>query len=508
MKFTALDWAICVAFYGLVLGFSFWKSRGRQDSAGYFLGGRNLPWWLIGVSVVAANLSTEQFVGMAGQAAGDVGLAVSAWQLTGAVGIVVVAFWFLPRFLRAGIYTMPECLEYRYNATARALMSVMTVIIYASVTTAAVLYSGGTALETIFGLNLTISVLVIAVVGVAYVLWGGLLAAVWADLFQGTALLLGGLLTIGLGIRACGGWEAFAVANADKLHMILPRGHGELPWTVLIGGMWIPILYYCGLNQFITQRALAARSVRQGQLGVIFAGALWLLVPFAIVMPGIVAHQLYGTRLDRLDQAYPTLVRELIPVGVRGFIFAALAGAVVSSLASMLNSASTIFTMDIWKRHVRRGASEAHLVLVGRVSTVLFLVLACVVALSYLLNGGVFMFIQEFQGYISPGIVAAFVFGFVVRKAPPAAGVAALVWSAPIYGVLQWQWGEVAYLHRMWITLLLLFAAMGAITWWRPLREPRRLPERADLDVRTSPGVVAAGVAVILAVIVFFVVFW
>ena len=294
MSLSAIDVLVFVAFYGLVLGVSLWKSRGRKTSEDYFLGGRQLPWWLIGVSIVAANISTEQFVGMAGQAAGDVGLAVSAWQLTGAVGIVIVAFTFLPRFLRAGIYTMPEYLEYRYSPAARTVMSVLTVVIYVTVTTTAVLYSGATALETIFGLSLPVALAVICGIAIGYVLWGGLLAAVWADLFQGSALLVGGLLTLGLGLAAVGGPGAFLQANADRLHMILPRSHPELPWTVLVGGMWIPIFYYCGLNQFITQRTLAARSLGQGQAGIVLAAALWLLVPFAIVMPGAIAHQLYG----------------------------------------------------------------------------------------------------------------------------------------------------------------------------------------------------------------------
>ena len=267
MSLSTIDIVVFVAFYGLVLGVSLWKSRGRRTSEDYFLGGRQLPWWLIGVSIVAANISTEQFVGMAGQAAGDVGLAVSAWQLTGAVGIVVVAFTFLPRFLRAGIYTMPEYLEYRYSPAARTVMSVLTVVIYVTVTTTAVLYSGATALETIFGLSLPVAIAVICGIAIGYVLWGGLLAAVWADLFQGSALLVGGLLTLGLGLAAVGGPGAFLQANADRLHMILPRSHPELPWTVLVGGMWIPIFYYCGLNQFITQRTLAARSLRPGPGG-------------------------------------------------------------------------------------------------------------------------------------------------------------------------------------------------------------------------------------------------
>ncbi len=508
MSFSPIDLASFVGFLVLVFAVSIGASRRkRAATVDYFLAGRELSWWLIGISLIASNISTEHFVGLSGRGAA-IGLAIASYEWMAAVTMVVVALFFLPKFLRAGIFTMPEYLEYRYDATARTIMSVLTVVIYASVTTAAVLYSGGTALQTIFGLDLTASVLLIAAIGVAYVVWGGLLAAVWADLFQGTALLLGGLVTILLGIDACGGWQAFTAHNAARLHMVLPADHKELPWTVLVGGMWIPIFYYCGLNQFVVQRALAARSVRQGQLGVIFAGALWLLVPFAIVMPGLVADQLYGSRIEHTDQAYPLLVRELVPPGLKGFVFAALTGAVVSSLASMLNAASTIFTMDLWKRHLRPSASERSLVLVGRVSTVVFLLLACFVSLSRLLEGGVFRFIQEFQGYVSPGIVAAFAFGFASKRAPPAAGNAALLLSAPVYGVLQWQWSFVPYLHRMLATFGILIAVMLAITLWRPLAEPRRLPERTDLDIRSSPLVVAAGLAVVLAVGGFFAAFW
>jgi SSS family solute:Na+ symporter len=504
VSLAAVDILVFAAFYGLVLGVSLWKSRGRRTSEDYFLGGRRLPWWLIGVSIVAANISTEQFVGMAGQAAGNVGLAVSAWQLVGAVTIVIVAFTFLPRFLRAGIYTMPEYLEYRYSAAARTVMSVLTVGIYVTVTTTAVLYSGATALETIFGLGLPVALAVLCGIAVAYVLWGGLLAAVWADLFQGSALLLGGLATLGLGLVAVGGPGSFLHANADRLHMILPRDHPELPWTVLLGGMWIPNLYYCGLNQFITQRTLAARSLGQGQAGIVLAAALWLLVPFAIVMPGAVAHQLYGTALARPDQAYPMLIRELVPAGLRGFILAALAGAVISTLASVLNSAATLFTMDLYRRFFRKGAGQGELVAVGRATTVLALALAAVLATSPFLKGGVFTFIQEFQGYVSPGIVAAFVFGFAVPKAPPLAGLAALVLSAPVYGLFAWVWPDVAYLHRMVATLGALVLVMAVITLLKPLAEPRRLPVREGFDMRSSHPALAGGVAVILAVLAFF----
>ena len=344
----------------------------------------------------------------------------------------------------------------------------------------------------------------IAALAVLYTLWGGLLAAVWADLFQGSALLLGGLLTLGLGLAAVGGPGGFLQANADRLHMILPRSHPELPWTVLVGGMWIPIFYYCGLNQFITQRTLAARSLGQGQAGIVLAAALWLLVPFAIVMPGAIAHQLYGTALERPDQAYPMLVRELVPTGLRGFILAALAGAVISTLASVLNPASTLFTMDLYRRFFRKDATQGELVAVGRVVTVLALALAAALATSPFLKGGVFTFIQEFQGYVSPGIVAAFVFGFAVPKAPPLAGLAALVLSAPAYGLLAWVLPGVAYLHRMLATLGVLLAAMAAITAVRPLAEPRRLPVREGFDMRPSRPALAGGIGVILTVLAFF----
>jgi len=507
MNFSGLDIVILAAFYVLVLAFSFGKSRGERTSADYFLGGRRLPWWLIGVSVVAANISTEQFVGMAGQAAGDIGLAVSAWQLTGIVGIVLVAFFFLPRFLRAGIYTMPEYLEYRYNSTARAIMSLLTVLIYVTVTTSAVLYSGATTLETVFGIELTHAVWLIAGVALLYVVWGGLLAAVWADLFQGSALLLGGLITAAIGLHACGGPVEFFSKNAERLHLILPRTHSELPWTVLLGGIWIPIFYYCGLNQFIMQRTLAAKTLKEGQMGIIFAAALWLLVPFAVVLPGIMSQQLFAGEMTRPDEAYPLLVRHLIPDGLRGFIFAALAGAVISTLASVLNSASTIFTMDIYRRLWRPNASEQNLVRTGRISTVVFMALACWVALSPILKGGVFKFIQEFQGYISPGILAAFAFGFAVPKAPPSAGVSALLLSAPVYGWFQWRHSEIPYLHRMLWTLAVILGVMAVVTLLHPQQTPKVLPLRHDMNVRTSPAVYAAGSIVIAAVLMFFILF-
>jgi len=293
MKLDPFDICVFVAFVAVVVGFSMFKSRRGRTSEDYFLAGRGLTWWLIGISIVAANISTEQFVGMAGQGAGGIGLAVSNWQLFGSVGIVLIAFTLLPRFLRAGIYTMPEYLEYRYNSAARAIMALTTVVIYVAVLLTAVLYSGGVTLRTIFEIPLWKGVAIIGFIAALYTVWGGLKAVAWADLFQGLALIAGGIFIFFLGLHKCGGWSEFSTTNADKLHMVLPADHEGLPWTGVFGGMWIVLVYYCGLNQFIVQRNLAAKTLRDGQLGVIFAGALWLIVPFAIVMPGLMASTLY-----------------------------------------------------------------------------------------------------------------------------------------------------------------------------------------------------------------------
>ena len=422
-KLTLLDLLIGAGFFTVVIGLGMWKSRRvrdhAEDTTDFFLAGRGLTWPLIGLSIVAANISTEQMVGMAGQAAGATGLAVSCWQLMGSVFIVIIAMTLLPRFLRAGIYTMPEFLAYRYSASAQAIMAIITVVIYAVVMLPAVLYSGGVTLRAIAGIPLVQAVWLIGAIATLYSAFGGLKAIAWADVVQGLSLLIAGLLVFFLGLNAVGGWEAFATANADKLHMILPASNPELPWTGVLGGMWIVMIYYCGLNQFIVQRNLAAKSLQHGQLGMIFAGALWLLVPFAIVMPGLIAQQLYADRLTATpDAAFPTLITQLIPAGVRGFIYAAIAGAVTSTLASLLNSASTIATMDVYRNMIHKTASQTVLVWLGRVLTILFVVAGCWVApmLDNPKFGGVFQYIQQFQGYIWPGVVAAFLGALVLPR--------------------------------------------------------------------------------------------
>ncbi len=525
MNISPSDLAVFIAFFAVVLGLSIWKSRrvagqGGGDSGDFFLAGRGLTWPLIGISIVAANISTEQMVGMAGQAAGSTGLAVSCWQLLGSVFIVLISFTLLPKFLRAGIYTMPEYLEYRYNPAARAIMALLTVLIYALVMLPAVLYSGGVTLRAIADMELTKAIWTIGLIGAVYSTFGGLKAIAWADLVQGLALLAGGILVFFLGLQAVGGWESFTTANEAKLHMILPADNKDLPWTGVAGGMWIVMIYYCGLNQFIVQRNLAARSLKDGQLGMIFAGGLWLLVPFAIVMPGLMAQQLYADKLSKTsDAAFPTMITELVQPGVRGFIYAAIAGAVTSTLASLLNSASTISTMDIYQRLFARGADSKRMVLIGRVLTMVFVVIGCAIApmLDDPKFKGVFQYIQQFQGYIWPGVVAAFIVPFVLPRAPGAAGVAALLTGPLAYAAFQFTektkdrpegWHEIHYLLQVLLAFAIVFLVMLVITLAKPLPEAKKLPEKIAIPTKSEPVVYLAGGLVILGVIAFFIAFW
>ena len=383
-----------------------------------------------------------------------------------------------------------------------------------AVTISAVLYSGGLTLYTIFGLKLTASIWLIGAIAALYTTWGGLKAVAWADLFQGSALIIGGAIVLALGFHAVGGIDSFFEVNKDKLHMILPADHPVLPWTALIIGLWIPNFYYWGLNQYITQRALAAKTLRQGQLGIIFAAGIKLIIPFIIVFPGIMAFQLYKTELTgaegTTDAAYPLLIKNLVPGGLRGFMFAAIAGAVMSSLASMLNSAATIFTMDLYKRHLKKDASQKSLITIGRIMTIIFVVIGCFIApqLGDPRFKGIFTYIQEFQGYIPPGILAAFIFGLFIKQAPAIAGVTGLITIVPIYCILQWQFGNIAFLNRMAITFGIVTFVMAVLTAAFPLKEPKIMPVKEDFDMKPTPSVFWLGMLVIAVTIFLYIIFW
>ena len=570
MELSGIDLAVFFGFLAIVVCVSLYAGRKEKTSEDYFLAGRKLTWYLIGFSLIASNISTEHFVGMAGSAFGRVGLAIASYEWMAAVTLVIVGWWLLPKFLRAGIYTMPEFLEYRYDSSTRAIMAIYLMLAYIIVLLAVVLYSGALAFNAIFEMNRyfeakfnldpeaaerwanIVCIWCIGIVAATYTIYGGLKSVVWSDLLQGGALILGGAIVAFLGLRLIGdgslieGWRAFVSENADKLHMVKPWDDKDVPWVaVFIGGLWIPNLFYWGLNQFITQRTLGAKSLAEGQKGIMFAALIKLVIPFIIVLPGIMAFQLYGDEINALggnaaDKAYPYMISHILPPWLRGVMFAALLGAVMSTFNSGINSASTIFTIDLYGKYIEKKASAEKQVLIGRIATAIIMVVACLWAPIVGSAEGVFKYIQEIWGFISPGIVAAFLVGLVVRKAPALAAKAALLIGPVLYAICRvpgWLWdysymkqnpgftGEKipnpegvlglwvqfskwAFLHHMMLIFLILAGVMVLITQLKPLSEPVTMPVKEGFDTKTHKMVYVWGGGIIALTTLLYIIFW
>ncbi len=686
------DIIVFLALAVFVIGLGLWASRGEkthsdEGAQDYFLAGRGLTWWLVGFSLIAANISTEQFVGMSGKAADWLGMAIASYEWMAAITLVLVAFIFLPTFLKSGIYTIPEFLEYRYNTFARTVMAVATLVILVGVPTASVIFSGAKVITgnfqgvTVGGLdfgNITVGCWIIGTVAAVYVFAGGLKACAWTDLLWGSGLIVGGAIITYYAIDMLGNADAEAlIATArnpnvtvedirgsgaltrfvqlnsgelpeGKLHMVREIEDPEIPWSALVLGLWIPNFFYWGLNQYITQRTLGSKSLREGQKGVVFAAFLKLVIPFIVVIPGILAFNLFNDNLredainlnakvlsehspelytelsdgvkptddprnaqiraqvaenlakggdggvekyvynfaDRFaelhpedaerilahnaeamdeeldlaamegptalhaanqalvkaakdaanvkteklpaydyDNAFPTLIRRLLPtgVGLKGFVLVAIFGAVVSSLASMLNSASTIATMDVYRK-LRKAPSQYELVSAGRVFVVIFVLVAMIIApaLEDPKFGGIFTFIQEFQGFISPGILVIFLFGLLVPRAPRSVGTVGLLLNPALYGLFKFspkifgaanpellEWiATWSFLDRMGLCFVILVIVLTVMTLVKPLRKPVELPVNEKMDITPSRGSKIAGGLVCACTVVLYIVFW
>ena len=488
MSFSALDTIAFVAYFLVVALVAVIAGRREREAADYFLAGRNLPWWIIGISLIASNISTEHFVGMAGSGV-DFGLAIASYEWMAAVTLVIVARYFLPKFLAMGITTMPEYLENRFDVRSRSFLAFYMILAYVFVAMATVLFSGGLALQTIFDLPLGWGIVILAVFAGAYTAYGGLKAVVWSDLIQGLMLLLGGAIVTVLGLRAIGGWDALMAQAGDKFHTVLPLDHPELPWfAIFFGGLWIANLFYWGANQFITQRTLAARDVKHGLYGAVFAAYIKLVIPFIIVIPGIIAGILYADELTRSDMAYPMLIQRLLPAGLTGLIFAALLAAIMSSLDSMLNSAATIFTLDIYHRHLRAEASQRQLIRVGRLSTVAFLIIAAAWAPALLSFERVFSYIQEFWGIITPGVAVVFLGGLFWKRATARAAAWVMGLTLPVTVGVKLLSPGTAFLNQMWFAGLALIALLVIISRLSP--EPERAAALAESSREASTAAV------------------
>ncbi len=513
MNLAALDYVVFGLFLLFVIGLSLWQSRRERVAEDYFLAGRGLSWWVIGLSLIASNISTEHFVGMAGQGYQQgVGMAIASYEWIAALSLILVAFFLLPRFLKAGLYTMPEFLEYRYNRWVRTLMSAIVLLFYVGITMATVLLLGAIPLEVIFGLPRSQGIWMIGVLAGAYTVYGGLKAVVWSDVVQAIALISGGIIVTVLSVQACGGWAEFKVLADGRLNAVLPADHPKYPWpAIFIGGMWIPNLYYWGLNQFITQRTLAAKSIREGQKGILFGASLKLIIPLIVVIPGIAAYVLYSDQIGGdMDSAYPVLIANLLPAGLSGLMLAALFGAVMSTLDSLLNSAATLLTMDFYKPFVRPKADARQLMKVGRWATFLLVLVACLwtpVLSSF--KGGLYEFIQLYWGFVQPGIVAVFVLGIAWKRVSSSAAILGILINIPLYGFLLWRFPNIAFLHHMGICFLSIIALMSLWSLWKPAGEHKPIPsaEHADGPAHSDrPLIIWAGL-IVLATIALYVYF-
>ena len=447
--FEILDYIIFFGYAILILGVGLWVSKekdGKQKNAeDYFLASKSLPWWAIGASLIAANISAEQFIGMSGSGYA-LGLAIASYEWMAALTLIVVGKYFLPIFIEKGLYTIPEFVEKRYSTNLKTILAVFWIGLYVFVNLASVLYLGSLALETIMGIPMGYGVLGLALFAAAYSLYGGLSAVAWTDVIQVIFLILGGLVTTYLAVNSVSNGNGFLIgmkniyqAAPEKFAMILEPSNPEyknLPGIgVLVGGMWVANLYYWGFNQYIIQRTLAAKSLKESQKGILFAAVLKLILPIIVVIPGIAAFvMIKDTAMYesfKPDNAYPWLL-QLLPSGLKGLAFAALTAAIVSSLASMLNSTSTIFTMDIYKQYIRPNANDKETVNTGRISAAVALLVAGIMAP---LLGGIdqaFQFIQEYTGVVSPGILAVFMLGLFWKKTTNKGAIIGTLSSIPI----------------------------------------------------------------------------
>jgi SSS family solute:Na+ symporter len=512
MIFTTLDYIAFISFISIVVIVSLYVSRGKEDSEDYFLAGRNLSWWVIGLSLVASNISSEHFIGQAGQGFRDgIGLAIASWEWIAVFTLVITALFLLPKFLQLGIYTMPQYLEHRYDRRCRTFMSVCMLIFYVGVTIATVLYAGALALETIFELPLIYGIWGVGIVAGLYTYYGGLKAVVWSDVIQGIALLLGGAVVTYLGFSELGGVGEFIKLSENKLHTVMPLDHPELPWlAVFFGGMWIPNLFYWGMNLFIMQRTLGAKSLEEGQKGILFGATLKLIIPFIVIFPGIIAYELYGNEIVNPDEAFPMLIKNLLPAGMAGGMLAALFGATLSTLDSLLNSAATIFTIDIYKPFINKNASGSKLVATGKITTLILMLLACIWApIISGFEGGLYLFIQQYWGFLQSGVVVAFIIGMVWSKVPANAALAGMVLNFPIYGFFLFAFPDLAFLHSMALTLLTILAIVIIWTLLKP-RDISLVTKKPDSKIKhtATPIVKIWSILLIVATISLYVIFF
>jgi SSS family solute:Na+ symporter len=493
------------------------KSAGAEaTSSDYFLASRSLPWWAIGASLIAANISAEQIVGMSGSGYA-IGLAISSYEWMAALTLLIVGKFFLPIFLRNQIYTMPQFLQQRYGPRIRTLMAIFWLGLYVFVNLTSILWLGSIAVAQVTGLDQQWALVLLGAFALLYQIRGGLKAVALTDIVQVTLLVAGGLaismLTldkIGAGRGVLAGFHTLVSSAPGHFQMILSRDnpfYRDLPGiSVLVGGLWIANLSYWGFNQYIIQRALAAKSIREAQKGVMFAAYLKLLIPAIIVLPGIAA-VLLKPHLARPDQAYPAMM-SLLPPGLLGLVFAALVAAVIASTASKINSIATIFTLDVWNQ--RSGArTERQLVATGRIAAVVAVILAIATARPLLGKfDQAFQYIQEYTGFFTPGIVVIFILGIAWKRATENGALAAAIGSFVLSLAGNIWLPEVPFMNRMEYVFFASLALAIVVSLLKSQPESNIRISAADVDYSTSGGFVVGSTGVICILAALYTIWW
>jgi SSS family solute:Na+ symporter len=492
------------------------KNHHQKDAQDYFLASRALPWWAIGTSLIAANISAEQIIGMSGSGY-VIGLGIASYEWMAALTLIIVGKYFVPIFLKNGIYTMPEFLERRYSPSVRTVMAIFWLGVYVFVNLTAILWLGATAVHTVTGIALSTALVALGAFAGAYALYGGLKAVALTDIVQVSLLVLGGLvisyislsrISDGGGIVA--GFHILTSRFPERFHMILPANnpnYKDLPGlSVLLGGMWVMNVSYWGFNQYIIQRALGAKSIREAQKGIVLAAFLKLLMPVIIVLPGIAAVAL-APNLPRADEAYPHLMA-MLPPGILGLVFAALLAAIVASLGSKINSIATIFTMDVYKP-LRPRTSQHRLVLIGRSAAACALIVAMFAAKPLLGSfDQAFQYIQEFTGFFTPGICVIFLLGMFWDRTTATGALVAAVASAVLSFVFKLAWSSLPFMDRVGLVFLLCLAIAVVLSLLQAPRTTALRVELKNIDYSTHAGFNIAAGLVIVILIALYAIWW
>ena len=538
---SQIDLIVVIVYAIAIFGLAQWVSREKaghaKDTSDYFLASKSLPWWAIGASLIAANISAEQIVGMSGSGYA-MGLAIASYEWMAALTLLIVGKYFLPIFLANKIYTMPQFLEQRYGKVLPVLMAVFWLALYVFVNLTSIIWLGSIAVNKVAGVDQTYALIGLGLFALLYQLWGGLKAVALTDIVQVTLLVMGGLIVSYLTLSQIGdgsviaGFQTLTARVPGHFDMILApenKFYNDLPGiAVLVGGMWIANLSYWGFNQYIIQRALAAKNLGEAQKGVVFAAYLKLLMPVIIVLPGIAAVVL-APDLIKADEAYPTMMK-LLPPGLLGLVFAALVAAIIASTASKINSIATIFTLDLYAKArgmATRGedgagleGNEKHLVLIGRSVAALAIVIAIVMAKPLIgQSDQAFQFIQEFSGFFTPGITVIFLLGLFWKRATEAGAIVAALTSVLLSWALK---GAIPapylpealntflfpFMNRMLFVFLVSLALAVIVSLVAPARKEKNVVTMEGVSFAT-PGVFnIAGLGVILILIALYATWW